>query len=216
MRAPTIDQPTALPAPPPRVDWSDLLGKLGPVFGLLFVFVLFAALRPRTFATADNAELMLRQTAVVGTAALGMTLIIISGGIDLSVGANIALATVAIATLLLKGYPATVAALGGVAISATAGLLIGALITTLRLSPFIVTLGMWGALRGIAKSLADNQAVYPPLSWRQTWLSGLLRTIGAERAWMLVPVGVWLMIVCAVLVALLLRYTRLGRHVFAV
>jgi ribose/xylose/arabinose/galactoside ABC-type transport system permease subunit len=211
----TVDQPTLTPVSS-RIDWTDLLGKLGPVIGLLFVFALFASLRPRTFATPANAELMLRQTAVVGTAALGMTLIIISGGIDLSVGANIALATVAIATLLLKGYPATVAALGGVAISAVAGLLIGALITTFRLSPFIVTLGMWGALRGIAKWLADNQAVYPPLSWRQTWLSGLLRTIGPDRTWMLVPVGVWLMIVCAVLVALLLRYTRLGRHVFAV
>ena len=202
--------------PPRRIEWSDLLGKLGPVIGLAFVFILFAALRPRTFATPVNAELMLRQTAVVGLAALGMTLVIISGGIDLSVGANIALATVAIATLLVNGHSATVAALGGVAVSAFAGLTIGILVTTLRLSPFIVTLGMWGALRGIAKWLADNQAVYPPLSWRQTWLSGLLKTLGPERSWLLVPAGVWLTLICAVFVALLLRYTRLGRHIFAV
>jgi ribose/xylose/arabinose/galactoside ABC-type transport system permease subunit len=198
------------------LDWSDLVGKLGPVLGLLFVFLLFTSLRPRTFATSQNAELMLRQTAVVGTAALGMTLVIISGGIDLSVGANIALATVAIATLLLKGYPATVAALGGIAIAAAAGLAVGALVTALRLSPFIVTLGMWGALRGIAKWLAENQAVYPPLSWRQSWLNGLLWTLPPERRWMIVPSGVWLMAGLAVLVALLLRYTRIGRHVFAV
>ena len=72
-------------------DWTGILGKLGPVLGLLFVAGLFGILRPAEFLTLDNLELILLQTAVVGTAALGMTLIIVSGGIDLSVGSNIAL-----------------------------------------------------------------------------------------------------------------------------
>ena len=90
---------------PRRFDWSDLLGKLGPLIGLAFVFALFAVLvrvvpGAQRFANAGNMELMLRQTAVVGTAALGMTLIIVSGGIDLSVAANIALSTVVIARIM--------------------------------------------------------------------------------------------------------------------
>src|SRR3954466_5321719 len=87
------------------VDWSGALGKLGPLIGLAFVFLLFTVLvnvvpGAQKFANAGNFELMLRQTAVVGTAALGMTLIIISGGIDLSVAANIALSTVVIARIM--------------------------------------------------------------------------------------------------------------------
>src|SRR5215218_8184286 len=87
------------------VDWATQLAKLGPFIGLIFVYALFAVLvnvvpGAQRFATSGNLELMLRQTAVVGTAALGMTLIIISGGIDLSVAANIALSTIVIARIM--------------------------------------------------------------------------------------------------------------------
>jgi ribose transport system permease protein len=211
-----------------RVDWAAALGKLGPFIGLIFVYALFATLvnvvpGSQRFATSGNLELMLRQTAVVGTAALGMTLVIISGGIDLSVGANIALSTVVIASTLLSfgGRAPTLAAFAGVATSAAAGLFIGLLVTGLRLSPFIVTLGTWGAYRGLAKGLAGNTRVYPapledPDAWRDTWLSGLIDTLPESRRWMLLPPGVWAMIVLAVLMACVLRYTRFGRHVFAI
>jgi ribose/xylose/arabinose/galactoside ABC-type transport system permease subunit len=145
-----------------RLRPVELLGRIGPVIGLLFVIALFGFLRPRTFLSADNFQIMLLQTAVVGTAALGMTLIIISGGIDLSIGSNIALCTVAVALLLKQGFPPALAALGGIAVGSLCGLLIGLLITRLRLTPFIVTLGMWGALRGAAKGLANQTMVAPP------------------------------------------------------
>ncbi len=105
---------------------------------------------------------MLMETAVVGTAALGMTLIIISGGIDLSVGSTIALTTVVVALLLQQGWPAWAAALGGTAAGTAAGLLIGLLVTGLRLAPFIVTLGTWGAYRGLATGLAKKISSVPP------------------------------------------------------
>jgi ribose/xylose/arabinose/galactoside ABC-type transport system permease subunit len=211
-----------------RIDWSDALAKLGPLIGLVFVFALFAALvnvvpGAQRFANGGNLELMLRQTAVVGTAALGMTLIIISGGIDLSVAANIALSTVVIARIMNAhgGHAPNLAALAGIATSALAGLFIGALVTGLRLPPFIVTLGTWGAYRGMAKGVAHNTYVYPapvedPDAWASTWLYGLTNTLPESRRWMLVPVGVWVMIVLAVLVAAGLRYTRFGRRVFAI
>src|SRR3954447_7202941 len=147
--------PQSAPLARKSSNWSGLPAKLGPLIGPAFVVVLFGVLRPATFLTADNFQIMLLQTAVVGTAALGMTLIIISGGIDLSIGSNIALCTVVIALLLQHHVSPAVAALGGIASGAACGALIGLLITRLRLTPFIVTLGMWGALRGAAKGLAN-------------------------------------------------------------
>ena len=187
-------------------------GKLGPLVGLIFVVALFGLLRPHSFLTADNFQIMLLQTAVVGTAALGMTLIIISGGIDLSIGSNIALCTVSVALLLALGVPPLLAAFGGIGVGALCGALIGLLITRLGLTPFIVTLGMWGALRGAAKGLAHESIVTAP----STWLNGLLTSLRPTNRWMLLPPGVWLMLALTLLVAALLRYTRFGRHIFAI
>jgi ribose/xylose/arabinose/galactoside ABC-type transport system permease subunit len=195
-----------------RRNYTAILAKLGPLLGLIAVFALFSILRPSTFLAWNNIEVMLLQTAVVGTAALGMTLIIISGGIDLSVGSNIALCTVAVAVLLNQNLPPALAALGGIICSALCGLLIGLLVTKLRLPPFIATLGLWGSLRGAAKGLAGETMVVTP----DTWLNNLLRSVHGSTSWMILPIGVWIMLVLAVIVALALRYTRFGRHVFAV
>lgn len=192
--------------------WAAIAGKLGTFFGLVFVFVLFSVLRPQTFLSFDNIELILLQTAVVGTAALGMTMIIVAGGIDLSVGSNIALCTVAIALLMSHNVPWPVAALGGIVAGSLCGLFISVLITQLKLSPFIVTLGMWGALRGMAKGFASDTTVLAPI----TPLNGLLRLLTPEEHWKLFPPGVWLMLVLALGVSAMLRYTRFGRHIFAI
>ncbi len=197
---------------PRRADWSALWTRLGSLLGLAFVVALFSFLRPHTFLTADNFQIMLLQTAVVGTAALGMTLIIISGGIDLSIGSNIALCTVTVALLLQHQVAPALAALGGVVAGAACGALIGLLITRLNLTPFIVTLGMWGALRGAAKGLAHETMVAAPT----TWLNNLLQSLRPQNRWMLFPPGVWLMLALTVIVGGLLRYTRFGRHIFAI
>ena len=188
------------------------LKRLGPLVGLVFVFALFAILTPGKFATAGNLQLMMLQTAVVGTAALGMTMVIISGGIDLSVGSVIALTTVVVALLLNSGAPPLLAAIGGVLVGMICGSMIGLLITQVRLAPFIVTLGMWGALRGAAKGLANEQMIVTP----GTWLTKLLNTLTEQQSWMLLPPGVWMMLVLAVVVGIMLKYTRHGRYIFAV
>lgn len=188
------------------------LRRLGPVLGLLFVVVLFAVLAPEKFATGGNLQLILLQTAVVGTAALGMTMVIISGGIDLSVGSVIALTTVVVALLLKSGFDPILAALGGVVIGMVCGSIIGMFVTQVKLNPFIVTLGMWGALRGSAKGLASEQMIVPP----DSWLTKLLNTLTDEQWWMLLPPGVWMMLLLAVLIAVVLKYTRAGRYMFAV
>jgi ribose/xylose/arabinose/galactoside ABC-type transport system permease subunit len=209
------------PAPRPSLArrlWSSpvLRKNLGAAAGLIAVFILFtillAATRGLSFADPDNLETILRQTTIVALAALGATIVIVSGGIDLSVGAIIALATVVIAGLLHAGVSPTLAALGGLAAGLACGALNGLLITRLRVVPFIVTLGTMLLVRGVAKGLAHDQKIDAPTSW----LTELLARLPASRGWLLFPPGVWLLFLLAFAVGGLLLYTRLGRHVFAV
>jgi len=188
------------------------LGPLGPLAGLVAVYGLFALIGPDSFTSARTLETMARQTAIVGTAALGMTLVIIAGGIDLSAGSVIALSTVAIASLLQLGLGPLAAAVGGVLAGLACGLVNGLLISRLRMVPFIVTLGTLLVVRGLAKGLAHEQKIDAPL----TWLMELLAALRPGQRWLLAPAGVWLMVAAAAVVAGLLRYTRLGRHIFAV
>ena len=199
-----------------RFDWRRLLNTLGPVFALLVVYGLFALIAPASFRSSRNLETIARQTTIVGMAALGMTLVIICGGIDLSVGSVVALSTVVIAWLLQYGGAGPVtAAVGGVAAAAFFGLISGILITRLRVVSFIVTLGMMLVVRGTAKGIGHNQKIdVDPGLLR--WLDELLASVGREQSWMLVPPGVWILIILAVAMAAVLRYTRLGRHTFAV
>jgi ribose transport system permease protein len=185
------------------------LSQVGPLIGLIVICALFASLRWETFVQWDNFAIILQQTAVIGIAALGMTMVIIAGGIDLSVGSIIAVGTVVIALLLQAGWPPLAAAVAGIAACGFCGLLSGLLITKLRLLPFVVTLGMMGALRGTAKGIAGEQPIYPE---NETWINDLMQL--GERGTL--PGGVWLMLVFAALVAAALKYTRFGRHLFAV
>lgn len=196
--------------------WKKWLNTFGPLLALLLVYGIFAAMAPPSFRTTRNIETIARQTTIVGMAALGMTLVIISGGIDLSAGSVVALSTAVIA-ILLQNYGAgpVTAALGGVAAGALCGLISGALITSLRVVPFIVTLGMMLVVRGTAKGIGKEQKIDVDTE-RLRWLDELMASLPKEKAWMLLPLGVWLLILMAVVVALLLRYTRLGRHIFAI
>jgi len=191
------------------------LNTLSPVIALFVVFELFVLIAPSSFATARNMEMIARQTTIVGIAALGMTLVIISGGIDLSVGSIVALSTVVIAWLLqYAGAGPLTAAIGGVAAAALFGLLSGILITRLRVVPFIVTLGMMLVVRGAAKGIGREQKIdVDPAQLR--WLDELLASV-PQDSHLLLPPGVWMMIILAIAMAALLRYTRLGRHTFAI
>jgi ribose transport system permease protein len=196
--------------------WPVLRKNLGAAAGLAAVFILFSVLLGATrgigFADPGNLETIFRQTTIVATAALGATIVIVSGGIDLSVGAIIALATVVIAAFLRAGAPPLAAALAGILAGVGCGLVNGFLITRLEVVPFIVTLGTMLVVRGVAKGLAHEQKIDAP----QSWLNDLLARLPVERAWMVLPPGVWLLFLLAVAVGALLLTTRLGRHIFAV
>jgi len=197
-------------------NWRSWLNTVGSVFALLLVYGVFVLIAPPSFATTRNMEMIARQTTIVGVAALGMTMVIISGGIDLSVGSIVALSTVVIAWLLrYTGVSPLTAAVGGVAAAAFFGLVSGLLITRLRVVPFIVTLGMMLVVRGAAKGIGREQKIDVDPE-RLRWLEELLASLSKERSWMLLPPGVWVLIILAVAMAAMLRYTRLGRHTFAI
>src|SRR5688572_16815924 len=215
-RATTTDRP----APRGGVGrlWASpvMRKNVGAMGGLVGVFLLFVVLLGATkgysFADLGNLETIFRQTTIVAFAALGMTIVIVSGGIDLSVGAIIALATVVIAACLRAEVPPAAAALAGIVAGVGCGALNGFLVTRLKVVPFIVTLGTMLVVRGVAKGLAHDQKIDAPKSW----LNELLARLPADREWMVFPPGVWLLFLFAFAVGALLLYTRLGRHVFAV
>ena len=186
----------------------SLVDRAGTLFGLILVAIVFGALVGPQFFAPTNLELMARQTAIVSIAAVGMTVVIVAGGIDLSVGSMIALTTVIVAQLLRMDVSPLVAALGGIAAAALCGLVNGVLITQLRVVPFIVTLGTMLIIRGAAKGFGEERRIEAPA----TWLNDLLRVTRGE----MLPSGIWAVVVLSLLVAGLLRYTRFGRHTFAI
>jgi ribose transport system permease protein len=178
---------------------------VGPLLALLVVYGIFAALSPDTFLRTQNLLAMSRQTVVVAICALGMTMVIITGGIDLSTGSIVALTTVIIAKLLKGGSSPVAAVACALAVTTGVGALVGTLVGRLRLLPFVVTLGSMSILRGAAKGLADEQKIDCDPRGHDRLLEASLTS----------P-GIWIAVALAVMVAALLRYTRFGRHVFAV
>ncbi len=191
---------------------KKILAKGGPFLGLVVVIALFA-LNSETrdvFLSYHNFKIIFTQTVIVAIGALGMTLIIVSGGIDLSVGSAIALTSVVGALLIQKGW-GTASTLAAVVLAGgVIGLLNGTAISGLRMTPFIITLGTLGVARGGAKWLADNQTVNYDTSPINSWMTT------ANPFGYALPDGVWVAIVLAVLTSLLLKNTVFGRHIFAI
>jgi len=186
--------------------------RLGPFLGLLLVVATFALLSGDAlrYLSPFNVRIVLAQTVIVAVAAIGMTQIIVSGGIDLSVGAVIALASVVSALALRAGWPPLPALASGVAVGGLVGLLNAGIVTRLKVAPFIATLGTLGIARGVAKWVANEQTVNVPDSW-----AGTLLVTFPRPPWLIVAPGVWLALVLAVGAAAVLRATVYGRRVFA-
>lgn len=208
---------------PARADLTRLLAALGPLLALALVWLGFGILEQRLnpgtglldgaiFSRQAVADIV-QQSVVIGIGAVGMTFIIVAGGIDLSVGSAIALCSVVAAKLATAGQAAGVVVLGTLSAGLAIGLLIGLLVVRAGLIPFITTLGMLLVLRGGALALAGSQPInVQEAGWLRFWLNGL----PAGLEWLVIPPGGWLMLGLAGLASLTLRYTVLGRQVFAV
>jgi ribose transport system permease protein len=190
-----------------------LLNIFGPFLGLLLVVALFSlspTVRPY-FLTGANFKIILTQTVIVGIGTLGMTLIIVSGGIDLSVGSVVALTSVVGATALVKGWSPLWTVCLTILFGGVVGLINGVVIGGLRMMPFIVTLGMMGVARGVAKWLSGNQTVSAP----ETSINNLMELRNPTHLFP-VPWGVWVLLGLACVMALVMRRTVFGRYIFAI
>ena len=197
-------------SPPPRrmtrARAAALLQRQGALVALVAICI-FGAVRYYAFATPENVLNVLRQNSMLGLVALGMTFVILTGGIDLSVGALLAVAGVVAASVAPSGTVAAIAA--GIGTAALLGLINGLLITKARIQPFIVTLAMLIAARGAALAITGEESVrVDRLAAGFTWLGR--GEIGP------LPVPVALFILAYVAGWLVLRYTRFGRYVYAI
>ena len=189
-------------------SWTKSIGLL---VAWAVVFGTFAARVPETFLNWTNLETIFRQTIIVGFAAIGMTFVVMTGAIDLSVGSLVALVTVVIAVLLNAGLDPAVAAAAGIAVGCLAGVLNGVLLTRLKVGSFIVTLATLLAFRGIAKGLASEKSVTTDLNWMRL----LTGSLPPGQKWMVLPPGGWLVVTAACVAGFLLHKTAFGRHLVA-
>lgn len=183
-----------------------MIQRLLPFGTLLALFIGLSVASPN-FLSETNLSSVVRQTAVINIMALGMTMIIIAGGIDLSVGSILAFGGLMGTMALEKGAPIA----AGVAIGIVAGMfwgfVNGLLTTQLRINPFIVTLGTLGIVRGITLIVSNGLPVH---SIPQSFSFLGEGTLGG------VPFVLWILLVCALAVHTLLEHTKLGRYAFAI
>ena len=180
--------------------------RFGTLIGLLLLCAVLWALTPH-FLTLSNLLNVVQQTSINAIVAAGMTFVIISGGIDLSVGSIVALSGVALGTLLQGGYPPAVALAAALAAGIACGLLNGAFVSIGRLPPFIATLGMMSVARGAALVFTEGRPVSgfdEGFRWLATGSVGF------------VPAPVLVMLIVYVVAHFVLTRTTFGRYVYAI
>jgi ribose/xylose/arabinose/galactoside ABC-type transport system permease subunit len=218
---------TSAPDRAGRIDPVRLLGQFAPFIFLLVLIVVFASLNPR-FLLPLNLWNILRQVSITGLIAIGMTFVILTAGIDLSVGSLLALAGLVCADIYkggtffnrlfgglgldASGLAGSVAIAAGIAmlIGVTGGLLQGLAITRLGVPAFVVTLGGLSIWRGLALQYSNGGPISTFDASYNFWGQGRIAELGD------VPVPVIIFLIFALLAHIILRYTRYGRHVYAV
>lgn len=183
-----------------------MIQRLLPFLTLIALFIGLSIATPN-FLTSTNLSSVVRQTAVINIMALGMTMIIICGGIDLSVGSILAMGGLLGTMAMEKGAPVPVGVLVGLLTGLACGFANGFLTTQLRINPFIVTLGTLGIVRGLALIVSNGLPVHQ--------VPKAFAYLG-EGTLLYVPFVLWILLGCAAIVHVILEHTRLGRYAFAI
>lgn len=190
----------------PSNFFSHYARQLGTLSGLFGLCVVLWALTPH-FLTVSNLLNVAEQAAIIAIVAVGMTFVIITGGIDLSVGSVLAFAGVVMASTLHAGVPVPVALAVALGTGLFCGLLNGALITLGRLPPFIATLGMMSVARGTALMFTEGRPV--------SGFAGGFRSLATDEV-LGIPVSVIIMVGVYVVAHFVLTRTKLGRYTYAI
>ena len=191
--------------------WKKWAGDNSAIIAFVVLLVLAVILQGGTFLSVNNIINVLRNNSVIGIIALGMTLIIITGGIDLSVGAQLAFIGVAIITVFNSTQSLLLTLLVGVGGAILFGWITGVLIAKFKIPPFITTLGSMTIYRSVAQFFlngggltASGEKTNAYLSISNTNLFGVLP----------MPIVIWF--VCVIVVLLIMQHTAIGRHIYAV
>jgi len=187
---------------------------------LVLIIILMSFLQPDAFASATNFYNITRNFAFIGIMSVGMVTVIVTGGIDLSVGSVMGLVGVIAGVLLQGGFDWWIAVIGGLAGGMICGLVNGALIAYAGLSPFVVTLGMLSFARSIAIVLSENKMIYQLGPGGPIFKElGGGTNVGLNGIWH-APIQlanpVWMLIFLAVVVGLILKFTTFGRYLYAI
>lgn len=186
---------------------NKLLTKMGPLIGLAVMFIVLSFLSPH-FLTTDNLMNVTRQVAVNAILATGMTFVIISAGIDLSVGSILALSGCVMALALKSGVGIVPGILIGMGVGSLCGLVNGFLIGFMRLPPFIATLGMMSVARGLALVVTKGYPVFGfPAGFDY---------LGTGYLWDVIPVSLILTILVIVAAYFVLKHMKIGRYVYVI
>ena len=180
--------------------------KIGIVVCLFLLGLVFTILT-RKFLTVSNIVNVLQQATINGCVALGMTLVIITGGIDLSVGSIMALSGMIMAQLMVAGTPVGVALLAGVLLGVACGAVNGILISKIKLQPFLVTLGTMSVYRGVTLIISDGLPVRGLPGSFSNMMNALNRSF---------PVPIIILLVFTVILFLVVKYSKYGQYVFAI
>lgn len=184
-------------------SWTRKAG----IIASLILLCLFFTIMSDKFFTRGNMTNILLQSCINGTIAIGMTLVIITGGIQLSVGSIMALSSMVAAKMMAAGMPFCVAILAAVLVGLVCGAIDGLLISMLKLQPFLVTMGTMSVYRGMTLIISDG---LPVRGLDSTFLNGMNAWNGS------VPVPVIILLVLLVIFMFVLKYTRYGQYLFAV
>ncbi len=200
------------------IDRSEHGGLISRITSQQTFWVLLAAvvacislsLMTDTFATERNLFNVTRNFAFVGIIALGMTAVIASGGIDLSVGSTLVLSAMTVGVVMAAGWPFWIGAFAALSVSLLVGAINGVLIAYAKMPPFVVTLGMLSIARSLAMVLSDNKMIYEfgPDHDVLLWLGGG-STLG-------LPHPLIILLILAAITAFAFRWLRWGQHLFAI
>lgn len=196
-----------------KTQLSFIMKQYGIFIGFLAIIVALS-ISSDAFLTATNISNIIRQTSIHGIMAVGMTFVILTSGIDLSVGSMLALAGVLCADLEHQGVPLVLIILATLLLGAVLGFLNGFVITKGRVTPFVVTLGMMSIARGLALIYSKG---YPISGFGKPFRymgSGYFLEMGEYFAG--IPVPIIIFVLTLIIAAVILRQTRLGRYTYAI
>lgn len=210
------------PVPPPPQESRNAVGEArqlwrrpqlepmrrqtGLIVAIVLLVVIFST-QTSSFLTSDNIINILLQGSVTAILAIGQMYVIVTEGIDLSIGATLALGAMISSVLVTNGVPIPAAILAGILVGCTAGAINGLIITRLKITPFIVTLGTMSVFGGLAFLVTNGRILY---ELPQPYLD----LLGGKVAG--IPIPVVILAVVAVAAALLLQYTRFGEYCVAI